>query len=76
MTSGFPCGQVPRRQFLADCGMGLTGLVLGSMLNRDGINRARAADSLSKAAPNGQPFFAPKAKSVIWFFMNGGVSHV
>ena len=26
--------------------------------------------------PNGQPHFAPKAKSVIWLFMNGGVSHM
>ncbi len=26
--------------------------------------------------PTGQPHFAPKAKSVIWLFMNGGVSHM
>ncbi len=26
--------------------------------------------------PNGQPHFAPKAKSVIWLFMIGGVSHL
>src|SRR5258708_3957075 len=26
--------------------------------------------------PDGMPPLAPKAKSVIWFFMNGGVSHL
>ena len=34
-----PCA-VPRRTFLADMGMGFTGLVLGTMLARDGIVRA------------------------------------
>ncbi|MFN0166334.1 MAG: DUF1501 domain-containing protein [Bryobacteraceae bacterium] len=62
---------VPRRAFLADIGMGFTGLALGSMLQRDGI--ARAASSLG---PNGMPHFAPKAKRVIWLFMIGGVSHM
>ena len=64
---------VPRRSFLADCGMGFTGLALGSMLQRDGI--ARAA-SEGWQPPNGLPHFAPKAKRVIWLFMIGGVSHV
>lgn len=63
-----------RRTFLADCGMGFTGLVLGSMLGRQGI--ARAAASEPWAPPDGRPHFAPKAKSVIWLFMLGGVSHV
>ena len=26
--------------------------------------------------PNGQPYFAPKAKSVIWIFLSGGYSHL
>ena len=66
------CGRVPRRAFLSDLGMGFTGLVLGAMLHRDGI--ARADDGW--APPDGRPHFAPKAKSVIWLFMIGGVSHV
>src|SRR6476619_3448848 len=70
-----PCGRVNRRVFLADCGMGFTGLVLGSMLHRDGILRADAhADAW--VPPDGRPHFAPKAKNVIWLFMLGGVSHV
>ncbi len=61
-----------RREFLADLGMGFTGLVLGSLLHRDGVVRADEAH----AAPIGRPHFAPKAKSVIWLFMVGGTSHL
>jgi len=62
----------PRRTFLADLGMGFTGLALGAQLQRD----ARAEAGLSWKEPSGSPHFAPKAKSVIWLFMNGGVSHL
>lgn len=41
------------------------------MLHRDGIGR----DGVH-SVPDGRPHFAPKAKSVIWLFMNGGVSHM
>ena len=74
--SDCPCsnGGVHRRAFLADMGMGFTGLALGAMLARDGIVRADAPSEWQP--PNGQPHFAPQAKSVIWLFMNGGVSHM
>jgi hypothetical protein len=61
-----------RRTFLADLGMGFTGLALGAMLARDGV--LRAEDPLAWMPPDGKPHFAPKAKSVVWLFMNGGVS--
>jgi hypothetical protein len=64
----------PRRQFLADVGMGFTGLALGAMLARDGIGQELPAESWRP--PNGQPHFAPRAKNVIWLFMIGGASHV
>ena len=54
--------------------MGFTGLALGAMLHRDGV--ARAGTSAGWAPPDGSPHFAPKAKSVIWLFMVGGVSHM
>lgn len=60
-----------RRNFLKT---GLTSLALGSLLAQDGILRAQPAHEWSP--PTGQPHFAPKAKSVIWLFMNGGVSHM
>jgi hypothetical protein len=63
-----------RRAFLADVGMGFTGLALGAMLARDGI--VRAAPGGAWAPPDGKPHFPPKAKSVIWLFMVGGASHV
>jgi hypothetical protein len=66
------CHNVHRRTFLADLGLGFTGLALGAMLHRDGIVRGEGAWS----PPNGQPHFIPKARSVIWLFMNGGVSHM
>ncbi len=63
-----------RRVFLSDMGMGFTGLVLGAMLNRDGV--ARADSEPGWAPPDGRPHFAPRAKNVIWLFMVGGTSHV
>jgi len=60
-----------RRQFLADLGLGFTGLALGAMLQRDGLG-----SSAGWAPPDGRPHFPPRAKSVIWLFMNGGVSHM
>lgn len=68
------CGRASRRTFLADLGMGFTGLALGSMLSRDGVVRA---DPLAPwKPPNGKPLWAPKAKSVIWVFLSGGYSHL
>ena len=64
------CRGVTRRSFLADTGMGFTGLVLSSMLFRDGVAQA------APAYQRGKPEFAPKAKSVIWIFLCGGVSHL
>jgi hypothetical protein len=63
------CPGISRRSFLVDTGMGFTGLALGAMLFRDGV--ARAEDG-SRIAPG----LTPKAKSVIWIFLCGGVSHV
>jgi hypothetical protein len=60
-----------RRGFLADLGLGFTGLALGAMLHRDG-----KASTAVWSPPDGRPHFAPRAKSVIWLFMNGGVSHI
>ena len=60
-----------RRTFLADLGMGFTGLALGALLQREGY-----ANDEEWIPPNGRPHRTPKAKSVIWLFMNGGMSHM
>src|SRR4051812_3745225 len=74
------CRRFPRRAFLADLGMGFTGLVLANLLHRDGVARADDTAAVPSEAgwapPDGRPHFAPKAKRVIWLFMVGGVSHV
>src|SRR4051812_43977940 len=63
-----------RRTFLADLGMGFTGLALGALLHRDGV--ARAAEPGSIVTPDGAPHAEPRAKNVIWIFLVGGLSHV
>src|SRR6185369_5281562 len=68
MTTPPCCGQIHRRTFLADFGMGFAGLALGAMLQRDGVARA--------AEPDGSPHHRPRAKSVIWIFLSGGYSHI
>ncbi|MCA9039814.1 MAG: DUF1501 domain-containing protein [Planctomycetaceae bacterium] len=41
------------------------------MLHRDTV-----AAETAWALPSGRPHFTPRAKNVIWLFMNGGVSHM
>ena len=65
-TNLFPCGRVTRRGFLHHAGGGFLGLAIGAMWAEAGeIPNALAG-----------PHFKPKAKSVIFLFMCGGVSHI
>jgi hypothetical protein len=66
--------RVGRRAFLADVGMGFTGLALGELLLGDGV--ARAVDSGTWTPPDGRANFRPRAKNVIWIFLVGGMSHL
>lgn len=62
-----------RRQLLQTAGGGFGWLAFSAMMQRTGLlNAATASNPLAAR----QPHFAPKAKSVIWLFMNGGPSHV
>jgi Protein of unknown function (DUF1501) len=61
-----------RREFLWNTGSGLGALAFGSLL---GESRAATSAPLDPLAPKA-PHFPPKAKSVIWVFMEGGPSHV
>src|SRR6195952_1624324 len=61
-----------RRSFLTDSFRGFSGLALAAMLHRDGFTSDRG----DKPRGSHGPHFAPKAKNVIWLFMNGGVSHM
>src|SRR3954468_24864163 len=72
------CTGISRRTFLADTGMGFTGLALAAMLFRDGRARAASPHEVAGASapPDGRAHFTPRAKSVIWIFLCGGVSHL
>src|SRR5262249_55047892 len=69
------CVRPSRRAFLADVGMGFAGVALGAMLAKDGVVRAASTDREADASRS--PLLPPaKAKSVIWIFLVGGMSHV
>jgi hypothetical protein len=53
-----------RREFFTRAGSGLAGIALASLLHAD-----------EPLAPR-QPHHMPRAKSIIWLFMEGGPSHV
>ncbi len=61
-----------RRDFLSRAGSGLGALAFGSLLAESGHSAALAEDPLAAK----EPHHAPKAKSVIWLFMEGGASHL
>ena len=68
MTSNriYPCGRISRRRFLHQAGGGFFGAAMGGVWAEAGaIPDARLGAS-----------FAPKANSVIFLFMCGGVSHI
>src|SRR5690349_1163239 len=66
-----------RREFLLRSGMGMGALGLASVIGAQGLwtPNAVGADATNPLAPHA-PHFAPKAKRVIHFFLNGGPSHV
>lgn len=66
----FTAAQLHRRAFLGKAGLGFGSLALSAMLQSEGFGQA------GWVPPDGKPHFAPKAKSVIWLFMRGGVSHM
>src|SRR5262245_15806658 len=64
--SPYPCGRISRRGFLHQAGGGFVGVALGALW-------AEAGDIPGALIG---PHFQPRAKSVIFLFMCGGVSHI
>ncbi|MEP7337285.1 MAG: DUF1501 domain-containing protein, partial [Acidobacteriota bacterium] len=62
-----------RRDFLQQSGAGLCSIALASLLAEDGF--ASDTPQLDPLAPK-KPHHQPRAKSVIFLFMEGGVSHI
>ena len=63
-----------RRDFLARAGAGFGALALADLLQ--GSGRADESRSLTEPLKPRVPHFAPRAKSVIFLFMEGGPSHL
>jgi hypothetical protein len=64
MTSPYPCGRVARRKFIFEAGLGFFGTAMGYMWAEQETERSSA------------PPPPARAKSVIFLFMCGGVSHI
>src|SRR6188472_4555435 len=62
-----------RRRFLTGAGSGLGGLALLQLLES---SAAGATSSSKNPLAAKEPHHKPKAKSVIWLFMEGGPSHL
>lgn len=67
-----PLMSTPRRDFLRQGSQGLGAVALAWMLDRD----RQASASESREPRRRLPHFQPKAKSVIWIFLRGGLSHL
>ncbi len=62
-----------RRDFFTRAGSGLAGIALAQMLHENGLQAATTtADPLAPKPPH----LTPKAKSIIWLFIEGGPSHI
>ena len=68
-----PCG-ITRREMLWNWGGGFAALPLIDLMSREGL----LADKRQKPAESNErlPHFRPRAKQVVFFFMNGGPSQV
>ena len=65
LRSLYPCGRIARRRFLFQSAAGFLGTALSSLWADDG-----------KLMQDARLPGTPKAKSVIFLFMCGGVSHI
>ena len=84
LSNRTPCGRT-RREFFWQFGGGFASLPLIHLLSTDGFfdgffdGRSAAAESglpVHPAVPVARPHFVPRAKRVVFFFMQGGPSQV
>src|SRR5215469_8828651 len=68
----YPCGRINRRGFITQAAGGFFGAALSAMWAQDG--RLQQDARLQEALLGGR--YQPKAKSVIFLFMCGGISHI
>ncbi len=70
------CLALSRRRWLSQMGTGFGMVGLASVLADAGMLGAAPAQAAESPLAPRQPHFAPRAKRVIFLFMNGGPSHV
>ncbi len=75
LSGGGAAALISRRQMLARCSTGFGMLALSGLL-ADKAYAGLAKSVTAGTSPVGSPHFRPKAKSVIFCYMSGGVSHV
>ena len=64
--------EMNRRDFFGRFALGLGGMALAGLLNRDAVAAAQPVNPFKGILD--QPHFAPKAKRIIYLFMSGGPS--
>src|SRR5207237_7964469 len=72
----FPSHYLTRRDMLLEAGTGFGAIALSSLLANDQLRAASPTPDLRLPTPTRPPHHPPKAKSVIFLFMEGGPSHV
>src|SRR5262245_12684907 len=65
-----------RRELIFRAGAGFSGLALTALLDRDNLLAAEPQRRRANPLAAKPPMFPAKARSVIFLFMYGGVSHV
>jgi hypothetical protein len=68
--------RISRRELIFRAGAGFSGLALAALLDRDNLLAAEPQQKRANPLAAKPPMFPAKAKSVIFLFMYGGVSHV
>ncbi len=63
-----------RRDFLSNCANGIGAVALADLFAADGLTAATGALTTENPLAPRRPHFAPKAKSIIYMFMEGGPS--
>src|SRR4051812_4303698 len=86
MNPWIPNRNLSRRAMLCKLGGGFGAVALSSMFSQAGLLSALAGQSAASSSPKDghqtftldpkAPHFAPRAKRIIFLFMNGGPSHV
>src|SRR5690242_6698351 len=72
----FPSNYLSRRDMLRQAGTGFGALALSSLLAKDLSATSPTPDPRLATASTRPPHLPPKAKSVIFLFMEGGPSHL